>query len=296
MYQLPRSPNARRIAGGGWIVPPEPPPTASRPLLPNVRPTPPLRAVLADSDADARERLLLLLEEVPGIRVVGESDSARGTLQLIRRAAPDLLFLDVLLPDMDGIQLARSLDGQLVGGLIFVTEQEDRALQAFEVHALDYLLKPVQRDRLEWALGRARAVLRGRRDSGSQDRLIALLDKRDAERQRRARLLIRRPEGAFFLKTESIDWVEAAGKLTRVHASKRVYEQREALVRIEQHLDPDRFVRVSRSAIVNLERIREIQTWFNGEYLVILDDGSQVPSSRRYRGNLRRLLGKDGER
>jgi two-component system, LytTR family, response regulator len=89
--------------------------------------------------------------------------------------------------------------------------------------------------------------------------------------------------------------VEAAGKLIRVHACKRVYQQREALVRIERHLDPDQFVRISRSAIVNLERIREIQSWFNGEYLVILDDGSQVPSSRRYRVNLRRLLGKDGD-
>jgi two-component system, LytTR family, response regulator len=295
MYQFPRTPSARQIAGGGWIVPPEPPPTASRSLLAGVRPAPRLRAALADPDPGSRERLRRLLEEVPGIRVVGESDSARGVVQLIQRTAPDVLFLDVLLPDMDGIQLARTLDGKLVAGLIFVTEQHDRALQAFEVHALDYLLKPVQRDRLEWALGQARAVLRGRRDSGSQDRLIALLDKRDAERQRRARLLIRRPEGAFFLKTELIDWVEAAGKLTRVHASKRVYEQREALVRIEQHLDRARFVRISRSAIVNLERIREIQSWFNGEYLVILDDGSQVPSSRRYRGNLRRLLGKDGE-
>jgi two-component system LytT family response regulator len=237
-----------------------------------------------------------MLEETPDIRVVGEADNARGALALVQRQGPDLLFLDVVLPDMDGIQLARGLNGRLVAGLIFITETEDRALQAFEVHAVDYLLKPVERDRLDGALARARALFRGRRLSGSQDRLIALLDRRDAERHRRARLLIRRPEGAFFLKTDSIDWVEASGKLTRVHAAKRIYEQREALVRIERHLDPEQFVRISRSAIVNLERIREIQSWFNGEYLVILDDGSQVPSSRRYRVNLRRLLGKDAQR
>jgi two-component system LytT family response regulator len=251
---------------------------------------------LADPDPISRERVRQLLEEGSDVRLVGESDTARGTLELLRREIPDVLLLDVQLPDMDGIQLARSLNNQLVGGVIFVTNCPDCALQAFEVHALDYLLKPVQPDRLRVALGRARAILRGRRDSGAQDRLIALLDQRDSERQRRARLLIRRPEGAFFIKTESIDWVEAAGKLTRVHAAKRIYQQREALVRIEQHLDPDQFVRISRSAIVNLERIREIQSWFNGEYLVILDDGSQVPSSRRYRVNLRRLLGKDEER
>lgn len=231
MYGFPRRSNARRIAGGGWIVPSEPAPQLGRSPFPTARPASPLRAVLADPDPVARGRLIRLLEEGTDIRLMGESDSGGGALELIRQEAPDVLLLDVILPDMNGIELARSLNGQLGGGLIFVTEREDYALQAFEVHALDYLLKPVQRDRLQVALGRARALLRGRRDSGGQERLIALLDRRDAERQRRARLLIRRPEGAFFLKTGSIDWVEAAGKLIRVHACKRIYEQREALVR-----------------------------------------------------------------
>ena len=143
-------------------------------------------------------------------------------------------------------------------------------------------------------MAQARTMLRARRDPRRRS-VCPLLNRRDAERQRQARLLIRIAEGAFFLKTETIDWIEAAGKRVRMHSGKRVFEQRTALIRIEQGLNSEQFVRISRSAIVNVERIREIQTWFNGDYLVILHDGSQVPSSRRYRVNLRRLIGKDGD-
>jgi two-component system LytT family response regulator len=293
MYEFQRSQQERRVAGGGWI-PSAPPSAPGRPLGSETRPTPRLRTVLADHDPGSRQRIRALLAEVSDIRLVGESRSGGDALDLIRREAPDLVFLDVLLPDLDGLQVARSLNGE-VGELIFVTDRDEYALRAFEVHALDYLLKPVNRDRLHAAVAYARSVLRGRRDSAAHERLIALLDRRDAERQRRARLLIRRSEGAFFLKTDSIDWIEAAGKRVRVHTGKRVYEQRTALVQVEHGLNPDQFVRISRSAIVNVERIREIQTWFNGDYLVILDDGSQVPSSRHYRTNIRRLIGKEGD-
>jgi DNA-binding LytR/AlgR family response regulator len=165
------------------------------------------------------------------------------------------------------------------------------ALQPYDVHALASRLMRGGAERLRAAVAHARSLLlRDRR--GTEERLLALLDQRDAERQRRSRLLIRQADSAFFLRTESIDWIEAADKLVRIHAGKHVYEQREALARIERHLDPDQFVRVSRSAIVNIDRIREIQPWFNGEHLVLLDDDSQVPTSRHYRMNLRRLLGR----
>jgi two-component system LytT family response regulator len=292
-----RSQQERRIDGGGWIpagsVTSAPPPGASlgsisRRLLR-------LRTVLVDPDPAARHRLRGLLAGWSDIRLVGESGNGRDALDLIRRETPDLVFLEVHLPELNGLHVARSLKGEVSGGLVFVTDSEEYAVQAFEVHAIDYLVKPVHPDRLERAVAHARSIVRTRRDSWAQERLVALLDHRDAERQRRARLLIRRSEGAFFLKTDSIDWIEAAGKRVRVHTGKRVFEQRTALVRIEQGLNPDQFVRISRSAIVNVERIREIQTWFNGDYLVILDDGSQVPSSRRYRPNLQRLFGREDD-
>jgi two-component system, LytTR family, response regulator len=253
------------------------------------RHVPHLRAALADPDPTSRRRLRQLLEE-HGIAVVGGCESGSAILGLIEHNLPDLLFCEVTLPDMDGFQLARRINGQLRGGIIFVTGHDGYALQAFQVHALDYLLKPVDQERLAEGVAHVRALLERRHESGGHEHLLALLDERDAERQRRTRLLVRGPAAAFFLKTDAIDWLEAAGKRVRIHASKRVFEQRDSLARIEGHLDDEQFVRVSRSAVVNVDRIRQIQPWFNGEHLIILDDGSQVPSSRRYRSSLRRLL------
>jgi two-component system LytT family response regulator len=248
-----------------------------------------------DPDRLCRARLRRLIDQEQTIRVVAECDSGREAGAAVRRERVDLLFLEATLPDMDGIELGRRLRG-MVRGLVYVTSRDDEALQAFDVHALDFVLKPVRRERLRAALAHAGALLGGSQSEGwPPERLIALMDRRDAQRQRRARLLIRRPEGAFFVRTATIDWIEAAGKVARVHAGKQVHEQRTALAHLEQLLDPEQFVRISRSVLVNLDRIREIQPWFNGQYLVILDEGTRLPSSRRYRGNLRRLLGREDE-
>jgi two-component system LytT family response regulator len=291
MFQAGDYREPRLVSAGAWTVPRD---GSSTPApAPNRR----LRAILVDPDALARHHLRQLLEEDAGCAVVGECASGGSAVDATAEERPDLVFLEVALPDVDGFALAGELQPYLGGGVVFVTDQAQGALHAFDLHALDYVLKPVHRERLCAAVAHVRSLLGGdRRDSGSQERLIALLDRRDAERQRRTRLLIRHSDGAFFIRTEAIDWVEAAGKLVKVHADKHVHAQRETLARIERHLDPDRFVRISRSAIVNIDRIREIQSWFNGEYLVILDDHSQVSTSRHYRANLRRLLRKDEER
>jgi two-component system LytT family response regulator len=287
---------ARRSSRGGWAISsggsPAPHPTAT----PSPPPGRPLRAVLVDPDALARRSLRQLLEEDRDIAVVAECGTAEAALETVGRERPDLVLLELTIPDMDGFALARKLLPDARGGLIFVTSRPDGALEAFDVHAIGYLLKPVGHERLHQLLEHARTLLlRERRGSSASEWLMALLDQRDAERQRRARLLIRHADGAFFVRTEAIDWIEAAGKLVKVHAGRQVHVQREALARIEHHLDPERFVRISRSAIVNIDRIREIQPWFNGEYLVILDDDSQVATSRHYRANLRRLFGKGDE-
>ena len=274
---------ARRVSGTGWPQRPDgaPPPSPARPL----------RSVIVDADRLARRHLHQLLQDEPAVDLVAECDAGLSAVEIIALARPDLVFLEIVLPDTDGFALGARLRPHVPGGLVYVSDRPQGALQAFDVHALAYLLKPVGRERLHAAVAHARALLLPDR-RGAEERLMTLLDQRDAERQRRARLLIRHADGAFFLRTESIDWIEAADKLVRIHAGKHVYEQREALARIERHLDPDQFVRVSRSAIVNIDRIREIQPWFNGEHLVLLDDDSQVPTSRHYRMNLRRLLGR----
>ena len=251
-----------------------------------------LRTVLVDPDRASRRRLRSILELEPGVAVVAECSRGKDTVDLVRRQAPDLVFLDLGIRDFPGFEIAQRLEGQRRPGLIFLAESERYALQAFEVHALDYLLKPVSPTRLQEALSHARRCLdRGARLEAADAHLLALLDRRDAERLRRTRLLIRRPEGSLFIKTELIDWLEAAGKQVTVHVGKWAYLHRGALTRMGGALDPDQFVRVSRSAIVNIDRIREIQHWFNGDYLLILQDRSRIPSSRGYRRNLRRLFG-----
>lgn len=283
MYHDGDSP-ARRVSGGGWAHLPDDSPRSSHGRS--------LRSVIVDADRLARRHLRQLLEDEPDVELVAECDAGSPAIEVIALARPDLVFLDVTLPDFDGFALGARLQGHLPGGLVYVSDRPQGALQAFDVHALAYLLKPVGRERLQAAVAHARSLLLPERRGAVEERLLALLDQRDAERQRRARLLIRHADGAFFIRTQTIDWIEAADKLVRIHAGKHVYEQREALARIERHLDPDQFVRISRSAIVNIDRIREIQPWFNGEHLVLLDDDSQVATSRHYRMNVRRLLGR----
>jgi two-component system, LytTR family, response regulator len=289
MYPIHGRRPAQRFSEVGWPRPHQesfPPPRLRRDDR--------LRVVLLDPDVLARRNLRRLLEAEPGFVVVAECDVADEARVEVHGGRPDLLFLDAVLPDADGFALARELTPDLRCGVVFVTAEPQGALEAYDIHALGYLLKPVGEARLHAIASHLRSLLLAEA-SGAADRLVALLDRRDAERRRRSRLLIRHPDGAFFIRTETIDWLEASGKVVKIHAGKHLHEQRTALAHMERDLDPDRFIRVSRSAIVNLDRVREIQPWFNGELLVILDDDSQVPSSRHYRANLRRLLGKRGE-
>ena len=252
-----------------------------------------LRTVLVDPDQASRKRLRSILESDPTVVVVAECSRGGDAIDLVRRQAPDLVFLDLAIRDLNGFEFARRLEGQRRPAVIFLAGGEQGALRAFEVHALDYLLKPVSPTRVQQALNHARRCL----DTGGAEledtdaRLIALLDRRDAERLRRTRLLVRQADGSLFIRTQLIDWIEAAGKEVKVHVGKWVYSHRGSLSRTASGLDPERFIRVSRSAIVNVDRVREIQRWFNGDYLLILEDQSQIPSSRGYRGNLRRLFG-----
>ncbi|HEY9015998.1 MAG TPA: LytTR family DNA-binding domain-containing protein, partial [Gemmatimonadales bacterium] len=167
------------------------------------------------------------------------------------------------------------------------------ALRAFEVHAFDYLLKPVDQDRLRKAIERATAPAAHPRGSTAR-RILTLLEElntRDRVRGR-DRLVVRTPERAFFLRCETLDWVEAAGKFVHLHVGKAVHAMRESMGELEQELDPARFLRISRSVIVNVDRIQEVQPWFQGDYVLILTDGTRLTSTRGYRENMRRLLGR----
>lgn len=251
-----------------------------------------MRALIVDDEPLSRDLLRSLLEDEPAVTVVGEAGSGREAVEIARRTLPDLLFLDVQMPELDGFEVVHALDGEVSPAVIFVTAYDQYAVRAFEVHAFDYLLKPFDRERLRTAVERAHTRLTSGGTGGINQRLLALLEQLAARGRSLDRIVIRTPERAYFLRAETVDWIEAAGKFVHLHAGKTIHALRESMQALEQQLDPQRFMRIGRSAIVNVDRIQEIQPWFQGDYVIILLDGTRLTSTRGYRENLQRLLGK----
>lgn len=246
------------------------------------------RAIAVDDEPPALKRLSSLLAEVPGVRLVGTYDDPREAVPAIERERPDLLFLDIQMPEMTGFELVAAL-GDECPLVIFVTAYDEHAIRAFEVNALDYLLKPVQRERLAATLARARERLATRSASEIQAQLHAVLLGMGAGAP--ARVAVRTGTRVLLLDPATIDRVEADGNTLTLHAGRERVEFRETLTAFEARLPPGRFVRVSRSTVVNLASVRQVEPWFNGDYVLILTDGAKVTTGRTYRDRVRAALG-----
>jgi len=244
------------------------------------------RALIVDDEPLARERIRTLLRDDPDIEIVSESDNGAEALRAIERWNPDLIFLDIQMPELNGFEVIEHLDSARMPVIIFVTAYDQYALKAFEVCALDYLLKPFDRERFERALGRARAELDRRRAGQVNERVLKLLSEIQQGRKHLDKLIIRQGGRVFFLRTDEIDWIEAAGNYVRLHAGKDEYLYRETMTKLEARLNPDRFARIHRSTIVNVERIKELQPWFRGDYMIVLGDNQKLTLSRTYRSRL----------
>src|SRR5579871_5872998 len=251
-----------------------------------------MRILIVDDEPLACERIRTLLNGAANVQIAGECHDGRSAVAAIRSLAPDLVFLDVQMPEMDGFAVLRQLERQRGSGLaelpvvVFVTAYDQYALKAFEVCALDYLLKPFDRERFERALGRARAELDRRRAGQVNERVLKLLSEIQQGRKHLDKLIIRQGGRVFFLRTDEIDWIEAAGNYVRLHAGKDEYLYRETMTKLEARLNPDRFARIHRSTIVNVERIKELQPWFRGDYMIVLGDNQKLTLSRTYRSRL----------
>jgi len=250
-----------------------------------------LRVLIVDDEPLARERIRALLRDAPDAEVVGECGDGRRALAAIRRRRPDLLFLDVQMPELDGFAVLRALDPTELPAVIFVTAYDRYALRAFEVHALDYLLKPFDRERFHRALARARTQIERDRRGTLDARLLALLEDLRPGRKRLERLVVKEGGRVFFLRAEEIDWVEAQGNYARLHIGRETHLVRETMARLEAGLDPKQFARIHRSTIVNLERVRELLPDFHGDSVVVLRDATRLTLSRGYRERFRELLG-----
>jgi len=255
----------------------------------------PMRVLVADDEPLARRRVLRLLREHDDeVDVVAVCESGTQAVEAIRETRPDLVFLDVQMPEMDGFEVLESLGGELPA-VIFVTAHDRYAVRAFEVHALDYLLKPFDAERFHRAVEHGRARMGQRGDDG-RERLAALLEQlaRDRGGQPAAParryldwVMVKVRGKVEFLRTADIDWIEAEGNYVRLHVAKKGYLVREKIGTLEERLDPDRFLRVHRSTLVQLDRIAELHPMAAGDGILILRDGSELKLSRGFR---RRLL------
>jgi two-component system LytT family response regulator len=250
------------------------------------------RVLIADDEPLARERLRMLLAAEEGVDVAGECASGPDAVAAIQKLKPDLVFLDVQMPGATGFDVIASVGPERMPPVVFVTAYDRYALRAFDVHALDYLLKPFDRERFRQALDRARQHLE-RRDAGELERrLLELVEDLRSPPQRPERFVIKSGGRVFFVRAEEIDWVEAAGNYVKLHVGSEAHLLRETMNAVEAQLDPDVFFRIHRSHIVNIERVKELQPWFNGEYVVFLRNGARLTLSRGYREKLQDRIGK----
>jgi len=250
-----------------------------------------IRTLIVDDEPLARERIRTLLDSEPDMEVAGEYGDGRAAIAAIQEEQPDLVFLDVQMPEVDGFSVLEALADERLPAIIFVTAYDQYALRAFDVHALDYLLKPFDRERFQRALERARTQIGRERSGDITGRLLALLKDIKVEPKALERLVVKSAGRVFFLKTEEIDWIEAAGNYVRLHTGRESHLLRETMSALEARLDPDKFLRIHRSTIINIERIKEMHPLFRGEHVVILRDGTRLTLGRAYRDRLQELLG-----
>jgi two-component system LytT family response regulator len=252
----------------------------------------PIRAVIADDEALARKFIRRMLKDDPDVEIAGECGNGKETVAMIRKQNPDLVFLDVQMPEMDGFAVLESIGVERLPEIIFATAYEQYAIRAFELHALDYLLKPFDQARFKDAIRHAKQRFRSERQNEGRTQISALLQSIRNKSQYLDRLMIKAGGRITFLSTDEINWIEADDKYVHLHTGKISPMVRQTLSAMETQLDPRKFRRVHRSAIVNVERIKELQPLFSGEHSILLQDGTKLTLSRNYKDKLFELLGK----
>ncbi|HEY0305273.1 MAG TPA: response regulator [Longimicrobiales bacterium] len=251
-----------------------------------------IRVVVVDDEPIARAGVIRLLSEDTDFTLVGEAGSGTEAVRVIEDETPDLVLLDVQIPELNGFEVLAQLDLDQLPLIVFVTAYDEYALRAFEVSAVDYLLKPFDRERFQAALGRVKQHFRTRDADELRLRVRELLDRIGGGASS-DRLVIRDAGRVFFLGLNEIDWIEAAGNYVRVHAGKQAHLVRHTISGMLNKVPASEFLRVSRSAIVNLKRVREVQPLFNGCFVFILQSGVRVESSRRFRRQIADTLAED---
>jgi len=250
-----------------------------------------ITTVIVDDEPLARKFLREMLVNDPEVEIVAECGSGYEALRVVKKLKPDLLFLDIQMPELDGFAVLQALEWDHVPLVIFVTAYDQYAMRAFEVHALDYLLKPFDDHKFDRAMNRAKAQIRGRETRSAAEGMVGLLKELNDRSSYIERIPIKSSDRIILLKTEKIDWIESDDNYVKIHCGKSSHQIRETISNLERQLNPAKFLRIHRSTIVNIELIESFQPMYHGEYRVILNNGAQLTLSRRYRDKVRQALG-----
>ena len=248
-----------------------------------------IRTLIVDDESLARDRLRQLLAKEPEVELVGECSDGREAVAMIQSAKPDLVFLDVQMPELDGFSVLAELEGKPMPVIVFVTAHDKFALRAFEVHAVDYLLKPFDRERFQKALGRALEQVKQRDSSTLIKRQTALLAELKPAAKAPERIAVKSGGSILWVNLADVDWIGSADNYAELHVGAKSHLLRETLSALEARLDPEQFVRISRSIIVNAKRIKELKRLFYGGCEITLQSGTKLTLSRRYRDKLQQL-------
>ena len=278
-------------------------PTGGRTPAPRASEGPPLRVLIVDDEPLARSQLRELLRDEPDLEIVAEYGNGAEAVAGIGRDEADLVLLDIQMPEIDGFGVVRAVGADRMPAVVFVTASDAHAVRAFDVHAVDYVLKPVDRDRLLEAIGRAKQRIKSDPEPSDDHHISARLAALVAEvsaavagtgagsgSKRVSRLAVKGDGRVVFVRTADVDWIEAMDNYVRLHVGRETHLMRETLSHLEERLPAETFLRVHRSTIVNIERIREVQPWFAGDYVLILGDGTKLTTGRRYRAAVQALL------
>lgn len=241
-----------------------------------------IRVVIVDDESPARRKIRRFLTNESDFEVIAEASTGLEAVELIQREKPDLIFLDVQMPGLDGFGVINALNTNSLPYIVFTTAFDQFALKAFEVHALDYLLKPFEHSRFNSVLARAKQLCQHRKPDELTERMNRLLAELTPRPQYAERLLVHSGSRAILLAVAKIDWVESAKNYVSLHVGRDSYLMRGTIEGFYERLDPAKFIRANRSQIVNIESIKELQPWFHGEYKLILKDGKEISWSRRY--------------
>lgn len=253
-------------------------------------PVTPFRTAIIDDEPLARDKLRAFLSRHPEFELVGEAGDGLAAVRVIEQCHPDLVLLDIQMPELDGFEVLAALETESPPYVIFVTAYDHYAVQAFEVGAIDYLLKPVAPDRFDQALDRARQQLIRGTGLDLADRLARALEQVAPARPRIERFLVKEQGRSRFIAAHEVEWIEAAGNYLKLNMAGAVHLVRATMKEIEARLDPARFARVHRTAIVNVDRIQYLEPWSHGDQLIVMKSGEKLMLSRRYRDRLPRTL------